>query len=199
MQPKFDVFISYSRTDSEFADSLYNALTSANLRIWMDRSGGISGGAKWEEKIRQGLKSSQMVLVVISQVSMKSKWVDKELGRAEKLEMDILPVQIEGLKPDADYRMCLDGPQWIDARKDQSPQMLAHIVEEVRQLLEVVASSALQREDEQVKDTIPLESGAIKEASSHGSQDTTLQAILNSRGRRESRLFNAVREGATDG
>lgn len=53
-----DIFISYSRSDSEIAESLYNALTQMGKRVWYDRNN-ISYGGNFIEEIKQGIRTAR--------------------------------------------------------------------------------------------------------------------------------------------
>ena len=62
-----DVFISYSRKDSEYAEALYHSLTSCGLRVWYDKNnlGGRHGG-RFMEIIRQSIDTSTLFIAIVS-------------------------------------------------------------------------------------------------------------------------------------
>ena len=45
-----DIFISYSRKDTEFTDKLAESLESRGLNVWIDR-GDIIAGDQWRRQI----------------------------------------------------------------------------------------------------------------------------------------------------
>ena len=49
-----DVFVSYSRTRSQFASDLVNALIEADVSCWVDRSG-IGPAEQWRSALREGI------------------------------------------------------------------------------------------------------------------------------------------------
>ena len=103
-QKKYDVFISYSRSD--YLDDQMNeipgnaislikkAFTEANISYWIDEEG-IDWGDKFPEVISSSIESSSIVVFVSSKNSIGSKWVTKEIALAESLEKHIIPIRID--------------------------------------------------------------------------------------------------------
>jgi hypothetical protein len=77
MTPQYDVFISYSHLDNELANSLYSKLKSAGLRCFLSEKD-IGAAERWESRIREALRSSQRVLLLITPNSKNSNWVIAE-------------------------------------------------------------------------------------------------------------------------
>ena len=67
-QTNCDVFISYSRVDTDIASRLYNSLTSQGLKVWYDKFnlGGRHGG-KFKEIIRESIDTSTLFIAILSQ------------------------------------------------------------------------------------------------------------------------------------
>ncbi len=86
------VFISYSRKDSEFVERLAGDLRLAGLVIWYDLSG-LDGGTRWGTEIQSAIENSQFFLVVISPNSLDSKWVQREFLFAESCNLKVIPLQ----------------------------------------------------------------------------------------------------------
>lgn len=63
-----DVFISYSRSDSDVADKLYNSLTSIGLKVWYDKNnlGGNEGG-RFMDLIKASIDTSILFIAILSQ------------------------------------------------------------------------------------------------------------------------------------
>ena len=82
-----NVFISYSRDDYEFVhDSIIPEIEKINgINCWLDMKD-IEAGAKFEEKINDGLKECFIFLLMLSKSSMQKDWPLKELKEAEKLK-----------------------------------------------------------------------------------------------------------------
>lgn len=72
------VFISYSRADSHFVDTLASNLVLRRHNIWLDRWE-LSIGDSLIDRIQTALTASSAMLVVLSRTSVQSEWCKKEL------------------------------------------------------------------------------------------------------------------------
>jgi TIR domain len=95
MAHKFNVFISYSSQDKEFAEQLARSLESEGMKVWSDRD--IQPGASLTEEIVQGIEQSQHAIVVVSPNSLNSPLANFEIGVAlskisRSPEMLVVPV-----------------------------------------------------------------------------------------------------------
>ena len=59
-----DIFISYSKKDSELVTKLAEDLRERNFKVWFDTE--IGGGEHWRNTIEDKLKASEEVIVVLS-------------------------------------------------------------------------------------------------------------------------------------
>ena len=89
-----DIFISYSRQDSQHALSLVEQLRSNGLSVWIDQHG-IEAATSWSKEIAEALEACHTVLLLLSGTAIASKNVAKELSVATQLNKRIVPVQIE--------------------------------------------------------------------------------------------------------
>jgi len=91
------IFISYSRTDENFARHLAGDLDRLGANIWIDVDD-IPAGMKWSTAIQEGLDSCEAMIVIISPESMKSRNVEDEwqsfLGKNKLL----IPVRLRPAK-----------------------------------------------------------------------------------------------------
>ncbi len=60
-----DIFISYSRTDSEFVGALYDELTRRGLKVWYDKKN-LSKGGKFMDEIKRAIQTARYFLPVLS-------------------------------------------------------------------------------------------------------------------------------------
>jgi tetratricopeptide (TPR) repeat protein len=74
-QPR--VFISYQRSDSDFANRVRQHLVAAGVNTWMDQHD-IPVGAYWPDEIDKGLTASDMVVGILSPEAMTSRNVKNE-------------------------------------------------------------------------------------------------------------------------
>lgn len=95
-----DVFLSYSREDTALAQRLAHAIEAAGYTVWWDRQ--ISVGATFDDAIQHALSDARVFVTLLTARSVKSQWVQYELGAAmqkqrENPEFRILPVVAEDL------------------------------------------------------------------------------------------------------
>jgi len=93
------VFISYSSMDRPFARKLEHALRSAGIDVWLDEKKLLVGDSIIKE-LGKAIKGTDIVLAVLSQSSIRSAWVEKELTLAMTREQEervkvVLPVRID--------------------------------------------------------------------------------------------------------
>ena len=86
-------FLSYSRSDAEFAHSLASTLIDEGYDIWGD-SWRIPPGVDWSTEIRNAIWGSAGVIMLISPDSVNSAEVRNEIDYALELGKFILPVVI---------------------------------------------------------------------------------------------------------
>lgn len=75
---KINLFISYSHEDKPYFDKLKTYINSENcpnLTIWDD--GEIKPGTEWDQEIKTKLNQSQMVLLLISNDFLRSKYINQ--------------------------------------------------------------------------------------------------------------------------
>lgn len=91
----YDCFISYSRTDSDFVDSLDRSLRRRDVRTWRDIRN-VTVGDPLETTIDAELLKAHCFVVVLSPEATRSKWVGAETERAlalfERDEIAVIPV-----------------------------------------------------------------------------------------------------------
>ena len=76
---EYDVFISFSSADEEIVKPIWQELCSNGLRVfWSDSTLKKEVGNSWFEAIEKSLERSRHMLLVCSDNSMNSKWVQRE-------------------------------------------------------------------------------------------------------------------------
>src|SRR5947209_1519152 len=88
-----DVFISYSRRDSDFAERLAGALSARGRDVWFDRKD-IAPTAQWRDEIGAGIESSDALAFVISPDSLQSHECGVELSAALERNKRIAPLVV---------------------------------------------------------------------------------------------------------
>jgi uncharacterized protein YjbI with pentapeptide repeats len=78
-------FISYSTKDHEFAERLHADLQNNGVRCWFAPHQ-IQGGKKLHEQIVDAIRRFDRLLLLLSEDSMESKWVETEIANARARE-----------------------------------------------------------------------------------------------------------------
>lgn len=107
-----DVFVSYSRADSDFARRLNDALQIQGKRTWFDQES-IASGTDFQQEIYRGIESSDTFLFILSPSSVSSPYCADEVEYAQKLNKRVVtvlhrPVESANLHP------VLAAVQWLD-------------------------------------------------------------------------------------
>ena len=89
-------FISYAREDQKFAQRLADDLHEKEKDAWIDKH--MQGGEEWVQTIDERLEAADVVILVVSPRSRKSKWVRKEVLTAETLGTHVIPVMHETIR-----------------------------------------------------------------------------------------------------
>jgi hypothetical protein len=118
------VFVSYSREDSETIDRLVKQLENAGHQVWLDR-GDILTGDQWRARIVAAVDSSDVALIILSQNSVNSDNVRREVDLATEANIPILPVVIEPVEIPPALRYQLVGLQRLDISTEGIQPLLA--------------------------------------------------------------------------
>ena len=94
---EYDIFISYSRADTQIVDQFVTKLTDAGYRVWIDLEG-IDGGDPFPVRIVEAIESSTIVLFFSSENSNASRWIIKEVLYAFSKDKIIIPIKIDETK-----------------------------------------------------------------------------------------------------
>ena len=86
-----DVFISYSRRDTDFVKVLHQALEESNKETWIDWQG-IAPTTEWWKEIEAGIEAADNFIFVISSDSVGSKYCLLEIDHAIKHNKRVIPV-----------------------------------------------------------------------------------------------------------
>jgi hypothetical protein len=97
------IFISYSSADKKIADKIAKGLEAFDYDVWYD-DWSIKPGDSIIQKINEGLASNDVLIVLLSPQSLKSRWVQMEVNSAlvKKLQGEsvwLIPIIIEECSP----------------------------------------------------------------------------------------------------
>ena len=107
-------FISYSHTDREIAARIAEALRKGGVEVWFDKWEILVGDSLIQKIFQEGLAGADAFIVVISQSSVNSKWVQQELDAAMVKRIEgvtrVIPVLIDKVTVPEPLRPV----RWID-------------------------------------------------------------------------------------
>ena len=112
---KKHVFISYSWDDSDVAD-LVREIIPTQFDVWIDKKR-IHPGNSISKAIIEGLNASDYFVILISEKSIKSNWVQREIATAFELsnekKLSVVPVLLQGAQVPFEFK----GLLYIDFRR----------------------------------------------------------------------------------
>ena len=114
-----DVFISYSSKNSAAAQAICHELEDNNIKCWMAPRD-IPVGAKYASVITQAIKECKAVVLVFSEYSAISPWVESEINIAFSNRRPIVPYKIDTtpLENYDEFYLMLNNRHWIEAYPD---------------------------------------------------------------------------------
>ena len=95
-----NVFISHSRYDSDLALKIRHWLNDFQFieNIWIDLRE-LRPGMEFDESIRDGIRQSHIIIVIVSNKSKDSKWVKEEIELSIEYGKTIIPI-LHRVKPE---------------------------------------------------------------------------------------------------
>jgi hypothetical protein len=108
------VFISYSRQDRDFVDRLSEDLRAEGVTPWIDVEH-ILPGSNWEKALVAAVEEASALIYVISQRSVKSRFMAAEVQHAVTRGKPVFPVLVEHVSA-GDLPPVVRDIQWADFR-----------------------------------------------------------------------------------
>ncbi len=112
------VFISYSTIDQEYANKIYEFLTTNNISAWIATKN-IHGGESFANEITKAVEDCKAFIFVLSENSDKSPHCGNELSMAFSQKKVIIPVRLHEFSLSKSNTYFLQQSQWIDYFKNE--------------------------------------------------------------------------------
>jgi TIR domain len=125
------VFLSYSSQDKAVGEEMCAALEKKGIPCWIARRD-IEPGKRYAAQIVDAIVGSRAFVLVFSSNSNTSKHVIREVDKAVREGISIIPFRIENLSPSKDMDYLISISQWIDAC---TPPLAGHFSTLARTLL----------------------------------------------------------------
>jgi adenylate cyclase len=105
------IFLSYAREDADVAKQLADCIGRAGHEVWWDKQ--LQGGSRFSDEIDRELKSAEAVVVVWSDTSIASAWVQDEAAEGRDTGR-LVPVTLRGCRPPLGFRQfhSIDLGEW---------------------------------------------------------------------------------------
>ena len=111
-----DVFVSYSRRDSEFVRRLADSVSERGKDVWLDTEG-IADAEVFPEAIKRAIEGSDAFVFVITPSSVESAYCENEVEYARDLQKRIVPVLRDPV-PDPELPLEIRDRNWIPFTED---------------------------------------------------------------------------------
>jgi hypothetical protein len=107
------IFVSHASEDKRLARSVAAILRRQGWDAWLDESS-IPGGASWAASIQQALRSSSVVVLLVTADSVSKEWVLDEIAAARNLRVPIIPAILEHVRLPDELQFMLQRTQFVD-------------------------------------------------------------------------------------
>ena len=106
------VFISYSSQNQQIADSFRQLLIEKDISCWMAPYD-IPAGSKYAYVINDALENCTCLVLLLTNASQSSVFVEREIERAITYKKPIIPLQMEDLELNSGFKFYIGGSQII--------------------------------------------------------------------------------------
>ena len=117
----YSCFISYSGKDEEFARRLHERMRAAGLRVWFAPED-MKGGDKLHEQLERAIQLHDRLLIVLSDHSILSPWVEREIRHAYETERKegrrkLFPIRLTDMSTFSEWK-CADSRSGKDLAEE---------------------------------------------------------------------------------
>jgi formylglycine-generating enzyme required for sulfatase activity len=109
------IFISYSHKDKAYVHELQKALQDEGFEVWVDDR--IDYGTTWPKVLQSHLDDCDAFIVVMTEDSYNSNWVQNEVTRAERKKKPFFALLLKG-----DTWLSFEALQYEDVRGGKLPE-----------------------------------------------------------------------------
>jgi TolB-like protein/Flp pilus assembly protein TadD len=128
-----DAFLSYASADAEVAKRVCARLEAAGLRIWMAPRD-VPAGAHYADALVRAINASRSLLLILSENSVDSAHVSKEVERASSKRKPIVAIRLDAAPLTPAFEYFLSESQWVDAR-DGLDAAMPRLTDDLRRLV----------------------------------------------------------------
>lgn len=134
------VFISYSTKNKDEAISVKNLFEKHGINTWMAPND-IPVGRKYAEVIGSAIKNCACLALLLSNSSLNSIWVAKEVERAINYRKTLIPLQLEDVVLNEEFELYISTDQILPVRRiDESLAEIQHLIATVKSYISTQSS-----------------------------------------------------------
>lgn len=155
----YDVFISYSRKDSDRVNQFVDILVNKGYSVWIDRDG-IESGDQFKLIIVKAIEESKTVLFFSSEASNASTWTAKEIGIANARSKPIIPIKLDNSNYNRQVEFDLINNDFVDFSDSRANEAA------MKKLLKSIARKCREESQEADEPVSPFSSNGNTRGSS---------------------------------
>ena len=121
------IFLSYARADVDCARKLADMVGRAGHDVWWDRE--LHGGSRFTSEIDKALRDAEAVIVLWSEASVESAWVQDEAAEGRDSNR-LVPVVVDAVRPPLGFRQ-YQAIDLTDLRTGDQPRQLEELLRAV--------------------------------------------------------------------
>lgn len=125
------VFISYSSKDEAHANAVCAGLEQEGLSCWIAPRD-VRPGMEYGAEIVRAIRSARVLLLLFTAQSNSSPHVLKEVERAVKYGVPVVPLRIENVEPSDSFEYFLCTPHWLNVLDEPVESAIPHVVQVLR-------------------------------------------------------------------
>ena len=124
-------FISYASEDETVANTICAYLERNAVSCWIAPRD-VRPGAEYASEIIDGIKTSAVFVLVLSEHANTSEFVKREVERAVSKGKPIFPVRVREVAPSKSLELFISSAEWIDAWQPPIEQYLQRLAESIQ-------------------------------------------------------------------
>src|SRR6202166_2959297 len=129
-----DVFISHAHKDKRIANTICEKLESARVRCWIAERD-ISAGEDWTEATRNAIRSSRVMVLVLSENANAAPHIEREIAHAFYTRRIIIPLRLSNTLPRRDFLFYLGNVRCFDAFSPPAEQNLEALTASINDMV----------------------------------------------------------------
>jgi len=156
-----EAFISYSSKDETAANALCAGLSAEGISCWIAPRD-VTPGASYGAEIVSAIRAARVMVLLFTANSNSSQHVLKEVERATRYDVPVVPVRTEEVQPSDSMEYFLSTPHWLNAMEGPLESHLSRLAEVVRDFIE--SSNEVRAEGRPEPLAVPVAPRIVPEA-----------------------------------